>query len=87
MGTYSRQVTNLEKLREALAAEETPESTDYEYDEDTVADRFLAAGPEQRRQMMLDLGIRVDAVLIAKGELSVNVWSPSLAASANDQDI
>ena len=58
---------------------------DVEDAEDTVAERFLAADPEQRRQMMLGLDIRVDAVLIAKGELSAYVWSPSLDARANEQ--
>ena len=35
---------------------------------------------------MLGLGIRVDAVLIARGKLLVNVWSPSLAARAAEQE-
>ena len=83
---YARQVTQLEALREALAAEQTPGGTEYVDADDTVADRFMAASPEQRRQMMLGLGIRVDAVLIAKGKLLVNVWSPSLAARAAEQE-
>jgi site-specific DNA recombinase len=81
---YARQVSHLEALREALEAEQTPGGVEYVDAEDTVADRFLAVtDPEQRRQMMLSLGIRVDAVLLAKGNLSVNVWSPDLAARAN----
>ena len=83
---YARQVSHLEALRGALAAEQTPGGVQYVDADDTVAERFMAAGPEQRRQMMLDLGIRVDAVLIAKDELSVNVWSPSLAARAAEQE-
>ena len=82
---YTRQVTELEKIRERLEAEETPGGVDLEDAEDTVAERFLAYAPEQRRQMMLGLDIRVDAVLIAKGELSAYVWSPSLDARANEQ--
>ena len=83
---YARQVSRLEALREVLAAEQTPGGVEYVDADDTVADRFVAADPEQRRQMMLGLGIRVDAVLIARGKLLVNVWSPSLAARAAEQE-
>lgn len=70
---YSRQVSELETIRENLEAEQTPGGVEYVDADDTVAERFAAADLEGRRQIMLDLGIRVKALLISKGNIAVSL--------------
>jgi DNA invertase Pin-like site-specific DNA recombinase len=70
---YSRQVSELETIREALEAEQQPGEVEYEDADDTVAERFLAADLEGRRRIMLYLNIRITALLISKGNIAVSL--------------
>jgi len=70
---YSRQVSELETIRESLEAEQTPGGVEYVDADDTVAERFAAADLEGRRQIMLALGTTVKALLISKGNIAVSL--------------
>jgi DNA invertase Pin-like site-specific DNA recombinase len=70
---YSRQVSELETIRDTLEAEQTPGGVEYVDADDTVAERFAAADLEGRREIMLALGIRVKALLISKGNIAVSL--------------
>lgn len=70
---YSRQVSELETIRDTLEAEQTPGGVEYVDADDTVAERFATADLEGRRQIMLALGIRVKALLISKGNIAVSL--------------
>lgn len=70
---YSRQVTELEKIRENLEAEQKPGGVEYIDADDTVAERFAAADLEGRRQIMLALGIKVKALRVTKDNIAVSL--------------
>jgi site-specific DNA recombinase len=75
---YSRQVTELETLRDRLEAEQKPRNVTVRYAEDTVADRFVKVDLEGRRQIMLALGIQVRAVRLGEDEIEVKLEETSL---------
>ena len=70
--SYGRLVTDLEAVRENLEAEQHPGGVTTRDADDTVAERYLAASPYQRRGILLDLGVKVTAQMVA-GKLEMDL--------------
>lgn len=71
--SHGRLSGDLEDLREKLAGEQRPAHVGYKLAADTLAERFLAANLDERREILLALGIKVHAELVSKGNLQVEV--------------
>lgn len=84
-----RMLTALEERRMLLAAiKPRAERVEYvETSDETVADRYLRLDPEQRRVMLLGLGVRVDAIKVRKATklkpagIAVNLSSAALVTA------